>query len=187
MRRVAPLAAAVLFALPVAACSVTEAVYTQIHVLNRTSTPVEIRAPSADRFVAPACGEGYRVNFDASEAAIRGPDGTPLAVIAATVPAGRVVLQRLWVVLTPDALRLYPEASAPPPDIPPCGGPARPIASPTAPPPSGSAGGPVGSAGGPVGSAGGPAGSAGGPVGSAGETGRRVVGVSHAIRVDFRR
>ena len=180
MRRVAPLAAAVLFALPVAACSVTEAVYTQIHVLNRTSTPVEIRAPSADRFVAPACGEGYRVNFDASEAAIRGPDGTPLAVIAATVPAGRVVLQRLWVVLTPDALRLYPEASAPPPDIPPCGGPARPIASPTAPPPSGSAGGPVGSAGG-------PAGSAGGPVGSAGETGRRVVGVSHAIRVDFRR
>ena len=129
-RSVAPLTAAVLLALPVAACGFTEPVYTQIHVLNRTSTPVEVRAPSADRFVAPACGEGYRVNFDASEAVVSGPDGAPLATIAATVPQGRVVLQRLWVVLTADALTLYPEATAPPPDLPACDGPARPIASP---------------------------------------------------------
>jgi hypothetical protein len=125
-----PLVAAVLLGMSVAACGVTEAVYTQIHVLNRTSTPVEVRAPSDDRFVAPACGDGYRVNFDASQAAVSGPDGSPLAVIAATVPDGRVVLQRLWVVLTPGSLRLYPEATAPPPDLPACDGPARPIASP---------------------------------------------------------
>lgn len=129
----------------VAGCDVTEAVYTQIHVLNRTSTPVEVRTPAGDRFVAPACGEGYRVNFDASEAQVSGPDGTSLTTIAATVPQGRVVLQRLWVVLTPDAVRLYPEATAPPSDLPACDGPARPIASPGVPSsPSGAA--PAGSA-----------------------------------------
>jgi hypothetical protein len=89
-----------------------------------------VRAPSDDRFVAPACDEGYRVNFDASEAAVRAPDGTELALVAATIPDGKKVLQSLWVVLTPDALRLYPEAPPAPAEVPACGGPARPIATP---------------------------------------------------------
>jgi len=129
--RAVPVAITALLAVAIAACSVTDAVFTQIHVLNRTSTPVEVRAPSGDRFVAPACGEGYRVNFDASEAAVTDLDGTRVAVIGATVPEGRVVLQRLWVVLTPDSVTLYPDATAPPPDLPSCDGPARPLASPT--------------------------------------------------------
>lgn len=137
LRRFAPVGAAVLAAVGLVGCGVTEAVYTQITVLNRTSTPVEIRAPSADRFVAPPCGEGFRVNFDASEAEVLGPDGSPLAVITGTVPEGGKVLQRLWVVLTPDALRLHPEVSPAPSDVPPCDGPARPITSPSGLAPSG--------------------------------------------------
>jgi hypothetical protein len=119
-----------------AGCGVRENVYTQIEVLNRTSTPVLVRGHLDDRFGAGACGVGMRVNFEVSDVAILGPDGTTIATFSAGVPVGKKVLQKLFVVLTPSHLALHPEARPADADVPGCDGPARPIPPPAASPPA---------------------------------------------------